>query len=112
MSTRIEYADTFGTPWAFPFKIFADIDGNFQDFSGVTATIQWENETTGVTGQFTGATLTLLETTLSYKRYVVTYTLVENDLIVVGQPYNFKIRLTKSGLKKEIGTFKANEINF
>jgi hypothetical protein len=107
MSTLNIFADTFGTPHSWPFKIFADDDGNHQDLSGTTVTIQWENETTGETGQLTGAVLTIVETTALYKRYKATYTFADNDLTDEGL-YNFKVRLTKTGLKKEIGLFKAN----
>jgi hypothetical protein len=114
MSTKDYYVLTFGTPIALPFKLKADQDGNFQDLSGTTVTIQWENEKDGDTGEFTGAVLTLIDTTSEYERYKVTYTPQDGDFGTISetQKYNLKIRLEKSGLKKEIGTYKAQVIEF
>jgi hypothetical protein len=114
MSTQDYYVLTFGTPIALPFKLRPDEDGNFQNLLGVTVTIQWENEKDGTSGEFIGATLTLLSTTTNYQRYKVTYTPAAGDFGTISetQRYNLKIRLTKSGLKKEIGTYKAQVIEF
>lgn len=114
MSTKDIYVLTFGTPIALPFKLFADDDGNFQDLFLTTVTIQWENEKDATSGEFTGAVLALVETTTTYIRYKVKYTVKDGDFSTESdtQVYNLKIRLTKSGLKKEIGTYKAQVIEF
>jgi len=114
MSTEDYYLLTFGTPQAFPFRLKSDDDGNFQDLSGTTVTIQWKNEKDGTSGEFTGAILTLVSTTTNYKHYKVTYTPADGDFGTISetQDYNLKIQLTKSGLKKEIGTYKVQVKEF
>ncbi len=117
MSGKRLYEGTWGTAISFPFRLYSDDDGNFQDIDGTDPDIFYDNDTKSETGSFVNGTdditLVLISETDQYQSWKVVWVPSEENPIPDWGRVTWKIRLNEAGvLKKEIGPYYSNIVQY